>query len=254
MAENRHVSGQNEGPRRGDSSNVKSSPKYERFGETIRYLTLVELQQLFDSITDYRHKLMLRLIYELGCRVGEFVRIQLKHVNFTQGSITFPAANTKTRQFRISHAPQGLINEILSLLKQEGRAARRSGAILRPETYLFHPPGHPNWHYSENRIRQIFQRYVQKAGLDQEYGMDCRGRSLHRLTVHSMRHSHLSHYILHHKLPLPIVQKQVGHKTLRATSVYLRPSTEAVADAYRDARAEGIGDSRSPGYTAPKSF
>ncbi|MBE7558416.1 site-specific integrase [bacterium] len=242
MAQNKDISGQNEGPRRGVSSNVKSSQKYERFGETIRYLTLPELQQLFDSITDYRHKLMLRLIYELGCRVGEFVRIQLKHVNFAQGSITFPAAKTKTRQFRISHAPRGLLNEILSLLKREGRATRRLGRILKPETYLFHPPGHPNWHYSENRIRQIFQRYVRKTGLDQEYGKDSCGRSLHRLTVHGLRHAHLMAYIHHHKLPLPIVQKQVGHKTLRATSVYLRPSTEAVAEAYRLAQASA--DSR----------
>ncbi|MDD4870937.1 MAG: hypothetical protein PHR77_10280, partial [Kiritimatiellae bacterium] len=43
------------------SANVKSSQKYERFGETIRYLTLDEWQQLLDSIDDYRHKLMIRL-------------------------------------------------------------------------------------------------------------------------------------------------------------------------------------------------
>lgn len=35
-----------------------------------------------------------------------------------------------------------------------------------------------------------------------------------------------------HKIPLPIVQKQVGHRTLKATSVYLNPSDEAVGDAY----------------------
>ena len=62
---------------RGISSNVKfsrKSPQYERFGETIRYLTTEEWQQFLDVIDDYRHKLMMRMIYELGCRVGEFVR------------------------------------------------------------------------------------------------------------------------------------------------------------------------------------
>ena len=34
----------------GSMPNVKSSRKYERFGETIRYLTVDELQRLFDSI------------------------------------------------------------------------------------------------------------------------------------------------------------------------------------------------------------
>jgi integrase len=45
------------------------------------------------------------------------------------------------------------------------------------------------------------------------------------------------HFIHIHKLPLPIVQKQVGHKTLKTTSVYLRPSDKAVAEAYGEVRS-----------------
>ena len=40
-------------------------------------------------------------------------------------------------------------------------------------------------------------------------------------------------YIHVHKLPIAVVQKQVGHTSLKTTSVYLNPSEEAVADAYR---------------------
>jgi hypothetical protein len=47
------------------------------------------------------------------------------------------------------------------------------------------------------------------------------------------------HYIHIHRLPLPIVQKQVGHRTLKATSVYLNPSDEAVAQAYDGVQAAG---------------
>jgi len=49
---------------------VKPSRKYERFGETIRYMTWEEWQQFLGGINDYRHKLMMRCIYELGCRVA----------------------------------------------------------------------------------------------------------------------------------------------------------------------------------------
>ena len=92
------------------SANVKQSQNYERFGETIRYLTLEEWQKLTDCIDDYRHKLMFRLIYHLGCRVGEFVRIQLKHLDFGRSSVFFPAENTKTGHRRTSHVPVGLMN------------------------------------------------------------------------------------------------------------------------------------------------
>ncbi|MCP4257446.1 MAG: site-specific integrase, partial [Planctomycetes bacterium] len=72
------------------SSNVKFSKKYERFGEIIRYLTVDELNQFFDSIDNYYHKLMFQAIYELGCRVGEFAKIQVKHLNFGRSTIYFP--------------------------------------------------------------------------------------------------------------------------------------------------------------------
>ena len=228
--------------------------KYERFGETSRYLTYEELQRFFDAITDYQHKLIMRLIYELGCRVGEFVRIQLKYVDFQRSAVFFPAENTKTGKWRISFAPRGLTNEIHSLLEQEGRTAKRDGRIRKPDSFLFHPPHCPNTHYSENRIRQIARRYLKTAELEQSYALDCRGRSLHCLTVHSLRHSHLMHYIHIHKLPLPVVQKQVGHKTLKATSVYLRPSDETVAAAYEGARALPLVDQQVVGTISPQSL
>lgn len=217
-------------------SNVKSSRKYERFGETIRYLTYQELQQLFDCMDSYRDKLMFQVIYELGCRVGEFVRIQLKHINFSRSTILIPEENTKTRHRRFSYLPAGLMNEIRSMLKAQGRMSKRDEVLKDEEAYLFHPPGCPSSHFSENRIRQLFLKYARKAELDREYGRDIQGRRLHQFTVHSLRHSHLMHYIHTYKVPLPVVQKQVGHRNLKSTSVYLNPSDELVAQAYSDAR------------------
>jgi len=214
----------------------KRTRKYERFGEIIRYLTVDELQSFFDSIDNYNHKLMFQIIYELGCRVGEFVRIQVKHINFNRSTVFFPAENTKTKHTRISYLPKGLANEVKSKLKQQGIITKRDDRIRQTEAYLFHPGRRWNRPYTENRIRQIFQRYVSKAGLQQVYGKDSKGRNLKMFTVHSLRHSHVTHYVIDRKLPLPIVQKQVGHRSLKTTSVYLSPSTEKMAKAYRQAR------------------
>ena len=210
--------------------------KYERFGEIIRYLTTNELQAFFDSVDNYRHKLMFEIIYELGCRVGEFVKIQIKHVNFNRSTVFFPAENTKTKHVRISYLPKGLTNEIKSMLKQKGIITKREGKVRNTDAYLFHPGRRWNKPYTENRIRQIFQHYVNKAGLQHIYGRDSLGRNLKMFTVHSLRHSHVTHYVIDRKLPLPIVQKQVGHRSLKTTSVYLSPSTEKMAEAYNAVR------------------
>ena len=239
MREKDAISGLREAPEGAILSNVKPSPKsgrYEHFGETIRYLTIEELHQFFDAIEDYRHKLMMQLIYELGCRVGEFVRIQLKHLLLRRNAVLFPAENTKTRSRRSSHLPAGLMNEVKSMLRNEGRMAKRTDMLYCPEEYLFFPGRNHRRHYTENRLRQIFRKYVLAAGLDREYAHDKKGRVLHELTIHSMRHSHIMNYVHLYKLPLPVVQKQVGHKSLKTTSVYLRPSDEQVGEAYTEAR------------------
>jgi integrase/recombinase XerD len=243
MAENDQIPSVRNAAQEAVSSNVKKalkSSRYDRFGETIRYLTVEELQQFFNVIEDYRHKLMLQVIYELGCRVGEFVRIQLKHLSFNRCAVYFPAENTKTRARRVSHLPLGLMNELKGLLRQQGRMARRSERIYHPDEFLFGRTSNQKGRYSENRLRQIFQQYLQRAELSREYGRDRRGRVLHEITIHSLRHSHIMHYVHVYKLPLPVVQKQVGHKSLKTTSVYLRPSDEHVGQAYAQARAQHV--------------
>jgi integrase/recombinase XerD len=221
---------------------------YERFGEVIRYLTLDELSQFFDNIDNYNHKLMFEVIYELGCRVGEFVKIQVKHVNFNRNTVFIPAENTKTKHARISYLPKGLTNELKSMLKQKGLMKKRGDSVRMPDSYLFHAGRRWNKSYTENRIRQIFQKYVTKAGLQQVYGKDSRSRQLKMFTVHSLRHSHIMHYIVDKAVPLPIVQKQVGHRSLKTTSVYLSPSTEKMAQAYRQARLADKGDEKRISY------
>ena len=45
-----------------------------RFGETIRYLTPEELQLFFDSIDNYRHKLMMQVVCKLGLGIAGLPR------------------------------------------------------------------------------------------------------------------------------------------------------------------------------------
>jgi integrase len=218
--------------------------------ETIPPAEPVCTQQSFSTIDNYAHKLMFQVIYELGCRVGEFVKIQVRHVSFSRSTVYFPAENTKTRTARTSSLPQGLTNEIKSMLRQKRIIGKREDRLMKPDAYVFHPGGRWNTPYNENRIRQIFQHYVNKAGLQQVYGKDTCGRNLKTFTVHSLRHSHIMTYVVDRGLPLPIVQKQVGHRSLKTTSVYLSASTEKMAQAYNEARKTADPTRQPTGYGA----
>ncbi len=54
--------------------------------------------------------------------------------------------------------------------------------------------------------------------------------------IPSGKSSSVMSYVVDKGVPLPIVQKQVGHRSLKTTSVYLQPSTEKMADAYHEVR------------------
>jgi len=219
-------------------ANVKLTRKGNGKEPVFRYFTLRQWERYLESIDRWEHKLMMRTIYELGCRVGELVRIRLKHADFDQASIFFPAENTKTGEERTSHIPRELTNDLKDMLKRKGAVTKRSEKIRCPDSLLFNSNDSRTPGISENRVRQIFRSYLRKSGLEREYGTDKLGRKLHTFSVHSLRHSHIMHAIHVYKIPVPIVQKQVGHKTLEATMAYCRPTDEMVAEYYRKARAE----------------
>jgi integrase/recombinase XerD len=51
------------------------------------YLELDEIEQL-ESVTGYlRDKLLIRLLFHLGCRISEALGLELKDVDFAQGSV-----------------------------------------------------------------------------------------------------------------------------------------------------------------------
>jgi len=68
------------------TSNVNSKQNYSKFGDHLHYLTPEKLQVLWEFVDDSRNKLILKLIFELGCRVGEFTQVQFKHINFQGGN------------------------------------------------------------------------------------------------------------------------------------------------------------------------
>jgi len=212
----------------------KRSLKASKFGENLHYLTEENVQRLWDVIDNYEHKLMLRLIYELGCRVGEFVQIRLRHTNFLENSIFFPAENTKTKERRTSYVPQGLMNELKDYLKREGMMTRREETIKDPDAYLLPSTQNSTGHITTRRWQHIFKGYIEKAGIQEVYGYDNQGRPLYKYTIHSLRHSHVRHYV--QKVPLAAVQRQVGHKSLQTTEIYLKLADEDVRKAYESAR------------------
>ena len=55
---------------------------------TKAYLEANEVQTLENVATNMRDKLLIRLLFHLGCRVSEALSLKVEDINFTQGTIT----------------------------------------------------------------------------------------------------------------------------------------------------------------------
>jgi len=163
----------------------------------IKYLKKEEWEELRDSIDSFRDIVLIGLLYESGCRVGEVALMRIEDIDFENGFIRTPAENTKTKTARTVYVPQGILSKIKGYLKQ---TRRRKGLLFR---------------ITKRRIQQIMEKYSQRSGIE--------------ASCHTVGHSHIVHALF--KVMVAVVQKQVGHKRLSTTAIYSDLAPEQVKEA-----------------------
>jgi len=169
------------------------------FKDSIKYLKKDEWDKLKGSIDNYRDKLIITLLYATGMRVGEFTKLKLEDIDFSERFIRIPPENSKTGEGRTIFVPQEVLNDIKAYLKLE---KTKKGRIFE---------------VTPRRIQQLLKKYSTRAGVE--------------ATPHTLRHTHVVHSLLD-KVPITAVQKQVGHKRLTTTQIYSDLAPEQVRAAY----------------------
>ena len=165
----------------------------------IKYLKKEEWKKLLDCIDNFRDMVIIELLYESGCRVGELAKMDIQDIDFEAGFVRIPAENTKTRTGRTVFIPQGILSRVKAYLIM---SRKKEGLLFA---------------LAKRRIQQIVKKYSDKSGIV--------------CSPHTLRHSHIVHALLD-KVPITAVQKQVGHKRLTTTQIYSDLAPEQVKEAY----------------------
>ncbi|MFH1721044.1 MAG: tyrosine-type recombinase/integrase [Candidatus Altiarchaeota archaeon] len=191
----------------------------KKFQETIKYLDKDEWSSLKEAIDNPRDKLIVRLLHDSGCRVGELCLMKIEHIDFDKRFIRIPAENTKINEGRTVRINQDLLNDIKGYLSLE----------KRKESFLFLSRQKGN--LTTRRIQQMLDKYAIRAGIQQFYAKDTNGRMLRKVTPHTLRHTHIVDALMA-KIPITAVQQQVGHKRLTTTQIYSKLAPEQIREAY----------------------
>jgi len=169
----------------------------------IKYLKKEEWLRLIESVDNYRDKLIVKLLYSTGMRVGELAKLKVEDIDFQERFIHIPAENTKTNTARTVIVPKEVLSDVSAYLKM----VKNSPRINK----------HSLFNLTVRRIQQLLKKYAKMAHLE--------------ASPHTLRHTHIVHALLN-RIPITAVQKQVGHKKLTTTQIYSNLAPEQVRDAY----------------------
>lgn len=165
-----------------------------------RVLSVEDVDQLLDSVTDARDRAILEVIYAGGLRVSELVGLDLDHVDLEGQTVRVFG---KGGRERICPIGQAAIKALNVYLDARGDA-----------------PGALFLNYRGGRLTDRSVRRILRA------------IGLADVTPHTLRHSYATH-LLDSGADVRQVQELLGHKSITSTQIYTHVSSTRKKEVYR---------------------
>lgn len=152
-----------------------------------------------DTLAGTRDRALITVLYRSGLRVGEALALQPKDVDLAISSIAvLHGKGDRRRTVGIDPAAAPMIDRWV---------AERSEALAPP-------PGVPLFcsqkcrSMSRSMVREMLLRGARRAGIAK------------RVHPHGLRHT-MAYELLMEGVPIPVIQRQLGHASLQTTDTYL---------------------------------
>lgn len=200
------------------------------------YLELEEVQRLEEATTCLRDRLLIRLLFRLGCRISEALALKVEDVDFIQGKVTILHLKSRLR-LSCPHCQAGLAKshsycpkcgaQVAQPVAKAQQTKRQRTLPLDPETLemlqdFIHRDKTRRFIFSVNRHRawQIIRECAEKAGLPKLVNPET-GR-VHNVSPHRLRDAFAVHAV---KLDdsgdgLRLLQEHLGHQSFNTTAKY----------------------------------
>lgn len=147
-----------------------------------------------------RDKLVLRLLYSTGIRLGELLRIKVEDIDLENSTIKIKGKGDKTRTVLILDK---LTGDTLRLLREwiSGKPQ---------DAFLF-------GRLSPRAVQMAIRMYAQKAGIKKQ------------VTPHKLRHSFATR-LISEGVRTESVQRLLGHESITTTQIYAQVTQKATID------------------------
>jgi len=210
-------------------------PKY---GAMNKGFTEQELLKFLSMLEEPRFVLLFTFQAILGLRISEVVRIHVKDINLTTKELTIH--NIKCDRIDTLPLPSQLFEQVLRHIQDyEEDIVQRKGYLFWAENY---PERNDCPYVSTNHARNIFQKAVEKAKMNETYGIadGTTPRLLHRLTTHSLRHYAVTNFARKNNGNVVLTSKFARHTSLETTMIYIHTEKDELNRGMMLAQDDGI--------------
>jgi len=170
-----------------------------------------ETKRLLAMAANLKVRVLLSLGYGAGLRVGEAVRLKVKHIDRAQMIIR--VEQSKGRKDRLVM----LSPQTLALLCEwwKVRPTRYDEGVPVQERWLF-PGRRPGLHLTERQVNRLFHETADAAGIRKA------------VNLHTLRHSFATH-LFDRGVDIRTIQALLGHSKLETTARYTRVATGLIS-------------------------
>lgn len=166
------------------------------------YLTIIDLEKIYELDLSLRDKLIVELLYSTGIRLSELVNIKISDINFYDKTIKVLGKGNKERYVLFGSVCSKLLKEYINNDNRIYLLLNKNGNKL-----------------SERGVEYIIEKIFKSVNVHA------------KLTPHTLRHTFATH-MLDNGCDLVTVQKLLGHSDLSTTSIYTHVSNEHLRSTY----------------------
>jgi len=168
------------------------------------YLTKDEVREVLEGMRNKPlYHLLINFLWQTGARISEALSIKVSDIDFYSKVVRMPSLKKRSPQIKTIPLQGDLIGEIGAYVGQEG---------LGKENRIFS--------ITRQHAHRIVRNACAKAGIEKR-----------RSHCHVLRHSFAVNAVLQ-RVPLPILQKWMGHSDIKNTMVYLHILSQDTRDFY----------------------
>lgn len=181
----------------------QNRPEYLSQEQSTKLLKTIEKEST--QFYKLRDLTLVKLLIKTGLRRAEVVNLSIKDIDFSKHMLRVKRKGNR-EEYVIMH------NELTEDLKNYLKTIKR----ISSDPLFISKKGH---RLSASSVWHIIKTYSRKAGLNG------------KVTVHSLRHTFATS-LLSESMPLPYIQKLMGHRSPQTTSRYLHVQDNELSEAF----------------------